>query len=234
MFFSDRFLIEWCNRRHFFTKSRPPPRKRGGRIGGNAIRRDSVSPFLLIRPRRRAAQYFNCWNAEATRFSSNPIDRLPIDLDDVESKLLLKAGMESSRIISLLKTCIVLFSRCSETNDFEREISWKKFENSSSENWMISANFAKTRNQWSVILCKACAYWNSLVLNNKRVERLRRGFYDQLDPASFWRASFFYTWLAKSTNRIKIRDIQTWHRRGIQRGLFRESIRFGNEWSSIE
>lgn len=37
----------------------------------------------------------------------------------------------------------------------------------------------------------------------------RRFTIQRLDPASFWRASFFYTWLAKSTNRIKIRDIQT-------------------------
>lgn len=128
MFFSDRFLIEWRNRRHFFTKSRPPPRKRAGRIGG--VTRSAATRFLLFCWSDRVAVPRNILIVGTRKRHASP--PTPIGFQSISTKrrcriqIIAKKGGESNRIISSLKNRTLFSLRFRKKRFRKEKISWKK------------------------------------------------------------------------------------------------------------
>lgn len=157
MFFSDRFLIEWRNRRHFFTKSRPPPRKRAGRIGG--VTRSAATRFLLFCWSDRVAVPRNILIVGTRKRHASP--PTPIGFQSISTKrrcriqIIAKKGGESNRIISSLKNRTLFSLRFRKKRFRKEKISWKK--EIRLELWKLDDSRAEDelREDQSVILCKA-------------------------------------------------------------------------------
>lgn len=159
MFFSDRFLIEWRNRRHFFTKSRPPPRKRAGRIGG--VTRSAATRFLLFCWSDRVAVPRNILIVGTRKRHASPPTRIGFQSISTKRRcriqIIAKKGGESNRIISSLKNR-TLFSLRFRKKRF-RKGNFLEKRNSARVvkiGWFARRRRTSRRPElWSVILCKA-------------------------------------------------------------------------------